>query len=930
MRKKLVNLVAALMCLAWNGMSAQNIPLPEHPRPDFERKEWMNLNGKWQFTFKAENGLKTAESGAPAKFDREIMVPFSWGSPLSGVPNEGHKGWYARSITLPKAWEGKRIYLVVGASEWDTHAWLNGQLLGNHQGGYTPFEFELTPYISDYGKPQNLVISADDTPSDQRLGGKQGYGDARGLWQTVYVEARGDNFVDYVHFTPDIDRSTVKVEIGMNQLPEKQTALHLRFRNGEQADFVYTPKGKNRKSLTHTFEVKLQDQQLWDLDNPYLYEMEVALTEGDRTVDAVNTYFGQRKISVMPLPGTSHPYIALNGKPVYMELCLDQSYHPEGFYTFPTDAFMREEIMLSKRLGLNGNRVHIKVEIPRKLYWADRLGLLIMADVPNWWGEVNDLGKRDWEHCMRQQVKRDYNHPSIFSWVNFNETWGLFTKEDGKNVFKPETQEWVREMYHLTKSLDSTRLVEDNSPCNLDHVETDINSWHAYAPGFAWEDILANNCRNTSEGSKWNYIGGNVQADAPMMNSECGNVWGYEGSTGDVDITWDYHKMMNAFRAHPQCAGWLYTEHHDVINEWNGYVRYDRSPKTFGLDAFVPGMTMADFHAPYYLSPRCELMQEVQAGSRMEIPMYLSVMTDKSPGVMSVETSIAGWDELGHAVREQLVATSKVDFKPYWNGLIQPINVELPEQNGLYVVRFILRGEVGNILQRNFALYRVRGGKTPADYRPIQLVSFAPDSYSKAEWSYKQWNVMDGKKVNGAGDGFFEYKVGLPENLNLDAVDNVLLIFEASAKELFGKDAKGLEIINNDMDFMKGRGTLDPCMNQNSYAQTDEKRFPSLVRVLVNGKVCGNVSLEDDPADHRGALSWFAQGKVNKLEEAGSYGYLVEVNVPKELMKPGQSVTVRLEVPQGVKGGLAIYGKDSGRYPVNPTLVFNQPYITIK
>lgn len=132
------------------------------------------------------------------------------------------------------------------------------------------------------------------------------------------------------------------------------------------------------------------------------------------------------------------------------------------------------------------------------------------------------------------------------------------------------------------------------------------------------------------------------------------------------------------------------------------------------------------------------------------------------------------------------------------------------------------------------------------------------------------------------------------------------------------------------MDFMKGRGTLDPCMNQNSYAQTDEKRFPSLVRVLVNGKVCGNVSLEDDPADHRGALSWFAQGKVNKLEEAGSYGYLVEVNVPKELMKPGQSVTVRLEVPQGVKGGLAIYGKDSGRYPVNPTLVFNQPYITIK
>lgn len=924
MRKRLVSLVLVSICLVWNSMSAQNIPLPEHPRPDFERTEWINLNGKWQFTFNSDKGKRTAENGTPAAFDREIMVPFSWGSALSGVPNEGHQGWYGRSVTIPKEWQGKRIYLVIGASEWSTHAWLNGKPLGNHQGGYTPFEFELTESISAYGQPQNLVISADDTPSDKRLGGKQGYGDARGLWQTVYLEARGGNFVDYVHFTPDIDRSIVKVEVGLNKPLEKQTTLRLRFRNGEQADFVYNPKGKTRKSLVQTFELSLKEQHLWDLDDPYLYEIEVALTGGSNMADVVNTYFGQRKISVTQLPGTSYPYISLNDKPIYMKLCLDQSYHPEGFYTFPSDAFMREEIMLSKRLGLNGNRIHIKVELPRKLYWADRLGLLIMADVPNWWGEVNNLGKQDWEHCMRQQVKRDYNHPAIFSWVNFNETWGLFAMVDNRNIYKPETQEWVREMYHLTKSLDSSRLVEDNSPCNLDHVETDINSWHAYAPGYAWEDILNNNCRNTFAGSKWNCTGNNVQANVPMMNSECGNVWGYEGSTGDVDITWDYHKMMDAFRAYPQCSGWLYTEHHDVINEWNGYVRYDRTPKTFGLDAFVPDMGIADFHSLYYISPRCELMQEVQAGSQVEIPLYLSVMTDKSQGTMTVETSLAGWDELGHAITPQSVSISKVNFKSYMNELIQPVAFTLPKQNGLYVVRFILRSEAGNVLHRNFVLYCVKNGATPADYLPVQLVSFTPDSFSKADWSYKQWNVMGGKKVNGAGDGFFEYKVSLPADIDLTKVGNVLLTFEASAKELFGKDAKGLEIINNDMDFMKGRGTLDPCMNQNAYAQTDEKRFPSLVRVIVNGKVCGDVSLEDDPADHRGALSWFAQGKVNKLQEAGSYGYLVEMNVPKEILKTRQPVTVRLEVPQGVKGGLAIYGKDAGRYPMNPTFVFSR------
>jgi hypothetical protein len=160
-------------------------------------------------------------------------------------------------------------------------------------------------------------------------------------------------------------------------------------------------------------------------------------------------------------------------------------------------------------------------------------------------------------------------------------------------------------MYRLAKSLDPTRLVEDNSACNYDHTETDLNTWHAYLPGYAWAEFMENASRNTYPGSQWNFAPGYRQGRQPMLNSECGNVWGYEGSTGDVDWTWDYHIMMNEFQKHPKMAGWLYTEHHDVINEWNGYYRYDRSEKQTGLEEILPGMSLRDLHSDFTCCPTC-------------------------------------------------------------------------------------------------------------------------------------------------------------------------------------------------------------------------------------------------------------------------------------------------------------------------------------
>ena len=305
----------------------------------------------------------------------------------------------------------------------------------------------------------------------------------------------------------------------------------------------------------------------------------------------MKSYFGLREIGVAKLPGLGHPYVALNGTPVYLQMTLDQGWHPDGFTTWPSDAAMREEILIARRLGLNAIRTHVKVEPPRKLYWADRLGVLVMSDVPNSWGEPDAAMRQEWETALRGMLRRDFNHPAIFSWVLFNEQWGLLTKgSDGKKAYLPETQAWVETRYDLAKSLDPTRLVEDNSPCcGGGHVKTDLNSWHMYLPGWKWKAELDAAEAQTAPGSAWNYLGGRTQRGEPMLNSECGNVWGYEGSTGDVDWSFDYHAMIDEFRRHPKTAGWLYTEHHDVINEWNGYVRADRSEKETGLGELVPG-----------------------------------------------------------------------------------------------------------------------------------------------------------------------------------------------------------------------------------------------------------------------------------------------------------------------------------------------------
>ncbi|MBK5277958.1 MAG: glycoside hydrolase family 2, partial [Bacteroidia bacterium] len=885
-----------------------------HPRPDFERPMWQNLNGVWQFEFDSlDQGLSKKWNDGNANFSHTINVPFPWGSILSGVKDEADISWYKREIIISTEWKNKRTFLTIGASDWETTIWLDGIFLGTHQGGYTPFSFELTPHLK-YGQSQKLIMRVDDKRRNFTLYGKQGYGNARGIWQTVYVEARGKDFVEAIHFSPDIDQSRATVTVFLPEEVKDDTKLSVSIITSTTPIVKEATVLKGKDKLV--FLIDIPKPHLWSLEDPHLYDVNVKF--GD---DVVKTYFGMRKISVVNLPGTEFPYIALNDKPIYLQLTLDQSYHPQGFYTFPSDEFMRQEIERTKAIGLNGIRPHIKVEIPRKLYWADKLGVLVMADLPNSWGDPDAKMQKEAEGTFRKMVSRDYNHPSIFSWILFNETWGLKTnsEEGGKkvNTYLPETQQWVASMYYLAKSLDPTRLVEDNSICcGAGHTQTDINSFHDYLPGWAWEDHLKKLTESAFEGSEFQFEKGFKQGKQPKINSECGNVWGYEGSTGDVDWSWDYHRMINTFRKYPEVAGWLYTEHHDVINEWNGYWRFDRSNKFTGLEEIMPGMKLNDFHAAVYISTGNDICKTVSGGEKLNVPLYLSSMTGVDYGK---QLKLSFQIKLTNSIGETSLTTlgSKlIDYQPYTQKELEPLSLDIPNQSGLAVLTLQLEDLSGTVLHHNFMHLEVVGENK---LTKTEVLSIEPSNFSNSHWSAKQWNVLDGLKVCGAGNGYFEYTIKLNDAIDLNRLKEAYFLLEVSAKELFVKDRDQKE--KTDGNFMLG-AKASPSGNPNSYPMTDETLFPSKINISINGEQVLATTLKDDPADHRGVLSWHHQLKDKKLREAGSYGYLTKVPISKKLLKNAiEKGELVIQLKTVGDGGLAVYGKSFGRYPFDPSLV---------
>ncbi|MDF2962509.1 MAG: glycoside hydrolase family 2 sugar binding protein, partial [Paenibacillus sp.] len=387
------------------------VPRPEYPRPDWQRNDWLNLNGIWSFGFDPDNkGLDEQwYNGAAPVFPKEITVPFSWVSPLSGI-GEDFKGtgWYSRSVHWKPAEQNGRIFLRFGAVDYHCDVWVNQMHAGRHSGGYGAFEFEVTDAWKRDGE-NLIVIRVEDNDEPYQARGKQGYGEIRGIWQTVWLEARPDNYVQRARFITHLD-GRVEIQGVVQAAVSGNAVLRFSFDGGQIKHGVELALEQGEQHFHTSFRV--DSPRLWSPETPHLYEGTLTLDiHGDTDSaagsmgnhnnsgsswngsDSISTYFGIRTIGTVKQEGLESRWITLNGKPVFLSGTLDQSFHPTGFFTYPTDEEMRDEIFRLKRIGLNMVRIHIKPEEPRKLYWADKLGMLVMEDMPCFWGTPDDQAK---------------------------------------------------------------------------------------------------------------------------------------------------------------------------------------------------------------------------------------------------------------------------------------------------------------------------------------------------------------------------------------------------------------------------------------------------------------------------------------------------------------------------------------------------------
>ena len=506
------------------------------------RAHWANLNGPWQFRFDAEDAGLDADWFAPEAegFDRTIVVPFPWESQLSGIAElDGPEvAWYRRTFNVPDDFpDGHRVWLRFGAVDDRADVWVNGTKVAEHDGGYTPFEADVTDALNDGGENLVVIRAFDPTDPEHPTGKQIGwYTPTSGIWQTVWLESRPSTYLSDFFITPAIDPAGVSIDVtlGGNVPGGYSVALAPDDPTVEGASATF------ESEASTTIEAAVSEPKLWSPDSPHLYDVAIELKDADgEVVDSVRTYFGLRTIARGTYGDEPFERFLLNGEPIYIRGALDQSFNPEGLYTAPSDEFLRRDIAAARQLGLNCLRIHIKTEEPRRLYWADKYGVLIMQDVPNTW-EQSPEARAAYERTMREAIPRDRNHPSIWSWVAFNETWGLGDGRDRAAEYKAndDTQQWVAAMVDAIRGLDPTRLVEDNSPCNYDHIEnTDINSWHFYIDDHdRARDHIEEVVASTEPGSTFNYCPDMSQGTAPLMNSEYGAV---SAGGGDRDISWD-------------------------------------------------------------------------------------------------------------------------------------------------------------------------------------------------------------------------------------------------------------------------------------------------------------------------------------------------------------------------------------------------------
>jgi hypothetical protein len=552
--------------------------LPEYPRPQMVRKDWQNLNGLWQLAFAKEG----EEAPVGKNLPEQILVPFPVESALSGLMKHSDRLWYRRMFTVPKDWKDKRVLLHFGAVDWEATVYVNGKKLGTHRGGYDAFEFDITDALKKEGNQELIVGVYDPTDKSTQPRGKQvmnpesiWYTPTTGIWQTVWLEPVPKAYIESLKIVPNVDGRLVQVTVKCRGTGRGSTMRVDVHRKSIEA-------GSAEGAPDATIEVSIpRPTLLWSPELPFLYDLDVALLDNDgKKLDSVQSYFAMRKIELgNDEKGVSR--MLLNGKPLFMVGPLDQGFWPDGLYTAPTDAALKYDIEITKKLGFNMCRKHVKVEPERWYYWCDKLGLLVWQDMPSGDKGIGDKdpdlkrspeSAKQYELELKQMIDGRFNHPSIIMWVVFNEGWGQFDTE--------RITEW-------TKKHDPTRLVDCASGWS-DRQVGDVHDIHFY-PGPAAPKLEAKRAAVLGE-----FGGLGLGVDGHTWSKK---TWGYRGAASQDDLTRKYELLLrNVYKLKDEaglCAA-VYTQTTDVETEANGLMTYDRAIIKVDVDR-VAAVNRGDF-----------------------------------------------------------------------------------------------------------------------------------------------------------------------------------------------------------------------------------------------------------------------------------------------------------------------------------------------
>ena len=559
------------------------IPRPEHPKPQFERKNWLNLNGTWDFEI--DNGRSGAARGlklADAKLSGKILVPFCPESELSGIGNKDFMlgVWYQRKVELTEEQCGGRVFLHFGAVDYEANVYVNGELAGTHKGGYVSFKFEVTNLVHA-GENVITVYAKDDTRDPMIPSGKQSqwyrsvgcyYTRTTGIWQTVWLEFTPKTYIKSVRYESDIRSGKLILTAWLEGTGDFCAKASY---EGKPMGQVVAANAAGELKLV----MDLDEVHLWDVGAGQLYDLELTFGE-----DRVSSYFGLREIR---FDGVK---FMLNGRSVFQRLILDQGFYPDGIYTAPSDDALAHDIDISMGMGFNGARLHEKIFEERFLYHCDKKGYLVWGEYPNWGlNHTMPMALYSFIPEWLEEIERDRNHPAIIGWCPFNETWN----QNGHRQY----DELLRQAYLVTKAADPSRPCIDTSG-NF-HVLTDIFDVHDYIQDV--EKFKANYDRLMTEGDLYDYVGisnncpnRQVYPGGPTFVSEYGGIrwaagekdedrkvsWGYGQDVVDMeDFKTRYKGLTDALLDNDQMMGLCYTQLTDVEQEQNGLYTYDRKPK---------------------------------------------------------------------------------------------------------------------------------------------------------------------------------------------------------------------------------------------------------------------------------------------------------------------------------------------------------------